>query len=278
MLTKPNPICRTRYHPTQDFMALYFRAITQRFCVISRIRHTIRRRRPDLFLSHPHKGATKQEEKKEEEEEEEPCETVVLTGSCGNVYKVTISRFPGCNCPQRGRQCKHVVFVLARVLRAKFEYVYQLALLGSELRETLDKAPPPSPGDARGEGTGERKPVEGDCPICYSEMGEAAGAEALVWCRAACGRNMHRACFQVWAATEKIRAKMRNMSGDGEVTCPCCRTVWEDDEGMLMMIRGDVKRSAGGYINIGSLLADRAQQGESSQAGRATSQLQFPGS
>lgn len=40
--------------------------------------------------------------------------------------------------------------------------------------------------------------------------------EEIVWCRAACGNNVHKACFDQWA-----RTKM------GHVTCPFCRTPWD---------------------------------------------------
>ncbi|KAG7291979.1 hypothetical protein NEMBOFW57_002008 [Staphylotrichum longicolle] len=198
-------------------------------------------------------------------------ETVELTGSTGNIYTVTVARQPRCDCPHARRsanpitagtdrvvgagdavtQCKHVVYVLARVLRARFELVYQLALLEGEVREVLEGAPPPvAAGDDEdgwlmGTGGGKRKPVEGDCPICFCEM--EVGGEAVVWCRAACGQNVHRACFETWAATKRRQQRGAGGGGGGEVTCPYCRSVWEGDEDMVKAIRRNGEKNAEGY-------------------------------
>ncbi|KAK0730121.1 hypothetical protein B0H67DRAFT_678028 [Lasiosphaeris hirsuta] len=51
---------------------------------------------------------------------------------------------------------------MARVLRAKFDYVYQLALLSGELREIFARAPPIRGDDDAdsGHGNGKRKDVD----------------------------------------------------------------------------------------------------------------------
>jgi hypothetical protein len=155
------------------------------------------------------------------------------------------------------------VYVLARVLRARFEHVYQLALLSGELREVFERAPPVA-GDAGaaagGGGAGKRKPVEGDCPICFCEMEEDESGEPVVWCRAACGQNIHKGCFETWAATKRRQA---GEGGNAEVTCPYCRSVWEGDEDMIKMIRKDGKRNEEGYVNVASQLGISTYRGES---------------
>ncbi|MCL7047919.1 hypothetical protein MKW94_022149 [Papaver nudicaule] len=40
-----------------------------------------------------------------------------VLGDTGNVYTVTLSRIPSCNCPDQHTPCKHMLFVLLRVLR-----------------------------------------------------------------------------------------------------------------------------------------------------------------
>lgn len=142
-----------------------------------------------------------------------------------------IARQPTCDCPhaKAGNQCKHVIYVLARVLRAKSEYTYQLALLSTELREIFARAPPiMDESGAGGEKDKNRKAVDGDCSICFEEM--EGDKEELVWCRAACGQNIHKQCFETWSATKKsggARAK---------VTCPYCRSIWEGDDDMVKKI------------------------------------------
>ncbi|KAK3311085.1 uncharacterized protein B0T15DRAFT_482206 [Chaetomium strumarium] len=224
---------RFRPNPPNSFHELYDRATTQRFYVLSRTRCGT----ADL-----------------------PEERVELTGSTGNIYTVVITRQPRCDCPyaRKGNQCKHVLYVLSRVLHAKWEYVYQLALLSEELREIFRDAPPPaSDGDEGGAGDGRRKPVEGDCPICFCEM-EASGGEPVVWCRAACGQNIHKACFETWATTKRQQGAGRG--GNGDVTCPYCRSVWQGDEDMIRTIEKKGKRNAEGYVNVASQLGISTQR------------------
>jgi hypothetical protein len=63
------------------------------------------------------------------------------------------------------------------------------------------------------ENTG-RKPLEGDCPICFEDLSESS-VEATVFCKAMCGNNIHKECFNQWA-----RSKRQEMT---EVTCGTLR-------------------------------------------------------
>ncbi|KAK0749137.1 hypothetical protein B0T18DRAFT_427309 [Schizothecium vesticola] len=149
------------------------------------------------------------------------------------------------------KQCKHIIYVMARVLRANPDHVYQLALLSSELCDIFVRAPPADnqPG-ANGAGNdNNRKPLEGDCPICFNEM-EAEG-EAVVWCKAACGQNVHRECFEMWAATKRQQA---GAGGKVDVTCPYCRSVWEGDEDMVKKIEKTGPLNTEGYVNVAEQL------------------------
>ncbi|KAK0391808.1 hypothetical protein NLU13_1307 [Sarocladium strictum] len=199
----------------QAFYDVYQRAMTQRFYVLERYR-----------VGTP----------------ECPQEIVELTGSTGNIYHVHIAKQPKCTCPhaEKGNQCKHVVYVLAKVLNAPFELVYQLALLSTELQQIFENAPPiSSPQESRTEDRN-RKPIEGDCPICFGEL-DAEGGESVVWCRAACGQNMHRDCFGMWAKSKV-----------GDATCPFCRAVWEGDKDLVDTKKIDRRRGQWeeGYVNI----------------------------
>lgn len=141
----------------------------------------------------------------------------------------------------------NILQVLHRVLRAPYEYVYQLALLPSELRAIFAAAPPIQPAlnilpTSLSQTAGEqlssaeevtrpmttltglrRKPIEpdSDCPICYDAL---SAQESTIWCRAQCGSNMHAACFATWAAEVRKRR-----TGAAEVSCPYCRAHWVDD-------------------------------------------------
>ncbi|KAK4197128.1 hypothetical protein QBC40DRAFT_342195 [Triangularia verruculosa] len=229
---------RFRPKPPQSFHELYSRALTQRFFVLSRTRTT-----PSPLEPNP-----------------APSEAIELTGSTGNIYTVTISQVPSCSCPHfasgKAPQCKHIIYALSRVLRARFDYVYQLAFLTFELAEIFAGAPAivnnlDAGGDANEDGDGKRKPIEGDCPICFEEFDTAANKkEEIVWCKAACGQNIHKQCFDMWAATKRGQ-------GRGEVTCPYCRSAWaKESEGELVkkVQKEKGKMNADGYVNVAEQL------------------------
>ncbi|KAI1298091.1 hypothetical protein F5Y03DRAFT_368720 [Xylaria venustula] len=210
---------RFRAKAPQSFEVIYQRATEQRFYVLNRSRCG---------------------------DSDCPEEDVEIAGSTGNVYNVHIARIPSCDCPHAlsGNQCKHIVYVMSRVLRARFELVYQLALLSSELREIFDGAPPIEM-DEDSKKTSEsqdpnRKQIEGDCPICFTPF---EGPEDTVYCRATCGQNIHKECFEMWAATKQRGTR-------GAVTCPMCRSPWQGDEDMVKKIKNTGIAGPDGYVNV----------------------------
>ncbi|RYP69307.1 hypothetical protein DL771_006182 [Monosporascus sp. 5C6A] len=215
---------RFRPKPTQDFQVVYDRATSQRFYVLSRSRA----------------GADGQC----------PEEIVEMTGSTGNIYHVHISQLPTCTCPHatKGNQCKHMIYVMARVLRARFDLVYQLALLPSELREIFSQAPPIEISDDHSakerEEDNNRKAVDGDCPICFTPL---ESPDDTVYCRAQCGQNMHTECFEMWAATKRASARDR-------VTCPMCRAPWQGDDIVVKKLQNTGVIGDEGYVNIAGQL------------------------
>lgn len=129
--------------------------------------------------------------------------------------------------------------MLVNVLKVPEHLQYQLAFVTKELEEIFAKAPIVQSSDS----DGKRKPIEGDCPICMLEMGED---DNVVWCKAACGNNLHRECFQQWKKTR----------GAGDVTCVYCRTPWQaDDATDIKTIAKNANRvDRDGYLNIGEEL------------------------
>ena len=194
-----------------------------------------------------------------------PEETLTIAGTTGNLYTITIARIPSCNCPHalKGNQCKHVVYVspihsglvmwrrltlkqaMCRVLHAPQHLQYQLALISSELREIFEKAPPIPSADTSTTDNN-RKPCSSDedCPICC--MPFEPEKEEIVFCKAACGNNVHKECFEQWAATKRAqRAK---------VTCPFCRTPWQGDNEIVSKLAKEGNVNAEGYVNVASQL------------------------
>ncbi|EME87109.1 uncharacterized protein MYCFIDRAFT_210692 [Pseudocercospora fijiensis CIRAD86] len=203
------------------------RALTQRMFVIDRQRHP-----PDDNV---------------EESQRHPTETLSIAGTTGNIYTIVIDKKPTCDCPhaKKGNQCKHVIYALARVLRVRADLEYQLAFISSELREIFEKAPPlpTATGDETAK-DGNRKPVEGECPICCVDFEPENAKEEIVYCKAACGNNIHKECFAQWAATKT----------NGNVTCPFCRTPWESDEDTVKTVAKTGQKNAEGYVNVAGQL------------------------
>lgn len=206
-----------------------------------------------------------------------PEEIFKMTGSTGNIYTVHIKQQPTCDCPHalKGNQCKHVIYVrveavqlfffflvleycitaalltvsqiLSRVLQAPYELVYQLALLSTELRSIFAKAP--SRSSAKESESGKRKDIEGECPICFCAF-DTKSPESIVWCKAACGQNIHQDCFKMWAKTKT-----------GDVTCPFCRSKWETDSGLVPKVVTDGGVSSEGYVNVADQLGINPHRG-----------------
>lgn len=248
---------RFRAKPPQSFDVTYERATSQRFYVLGRTRGG------SAYC---------------------PWESVELTGSTGNIYVVHIAQQPTCDCPHAlaGNQCKHVIYVrltlpaippaptassslwqpltvvgkvMSRVLRARFDLVYQLALLTTELQEIFENAPPIDTGDQSGAEPHDRnrKPLDGDCSICFMPF---EGAEDTVYCRATCGQNIHKECFEMWAATKR-------KSSRDQVTCPMCRTPWQGDDDVTKKIKNTGMIGSDGYVNIADQVGVSRQRGRS---------------
>ncbi|TVY73615.1 E3 ubiquitin-protein ligase Zswim2 [Lachnellula suecica] len=156
------------------------------------------------------------------------CENFDIAGSKGDVYEVTIGKSPKCTCMDariRGQRCKHIKYALVIILKAPENLCYQDAFLSTELDSIFANAPVTRAPDldhshehAENESmyAGNRKPIDGECPICVYEM---EAGEDIVWCKAACGQNFHKECFEQW----------RRSKHGGRVTCVYCRTEWQED-------------------------------------------------
>jgi hypothetical protein len=146
---------------------------------------------------------------------------------------------------------------MVNILKAPEHLAYQTALLSTELAEIFDRAPITPQSQPEGitnveiYGPGKRKPVEGDCPVCAMEFEKG---DSIVWCKAACGNNIHRECFQKWVAASK---------GTG-VKCVYCRTEWITDTPNVKAINKTGEENVEGYVNIGAQLGLSSERDMSS--------------
>jgi len=159
--------------------------------------------------------------------------TFRVLGSTGNVYTVVISTSPKCDCPDTSPVCKHIIFVMCRVLGVHRDsyLIGQTFIPAEDLPILFDQERGPCSADlqadkmvldALSEGTSfskgpRRKPARADdeCPICYEPLGN----EMLVWCESTCGNNMHDSCMTKWMS-----------QAHGSAKCPLCRAVWISHE------------------------------------------------
>ena len=173
--------------------------------------------------------------------ETHPGEDIDIVGSTGNIYRVTIGRIPSCNCQdsRKGHECKHKVYALHTVLKAPVHLQYQLAFLSSELEEIFANSPPiPTETQGASDKDRHRKSTDGECPICYMDLDEVQNE--LVWCKEACGNNMHKSCFEQWAASQRGTT----------IKCVYCRAPWKMDHSDRRKIMEAGHVSEDGYVNV----------------------------
>lgn len=223
-------------------------------------------------------------------------ETFDVSGSTGNVYKVTVSRHVNCSCMDfslRRNVCKHLLFVYLKVLRLPGNLpVYSSVRLSEEqvaevfsealknpvaevmarpeLRKAWETAVgyQPDPSDANGDGPvtpeGRRLiPTEGDvCGVCYEDL-EPGSTEGLEFCLKSCGRPIHTDCLQTWFNTRGY-----------DRTCIWCRAKWHEPDpaykdpdangyGIGLGHRGAViDRATGRQLNLAAALQAEPAQAE----------------
>ncbi|KAJ6024384.1 RING finger domain protein [Penicillium herquei] len=185
-----------------------------------------------------------------EEENMPPQISFDVVGATGNLYKVVVGQVPTCTCPDlrfRRVPCKHICYALVHALKAPANLQYQLAFLSSEIREIWEGSPLCRIQSRVVENNeGNRKPIEGDCPICFMEFEtDPEKKEEIIWCQASCGNNVHKGCFADWAKTTRH-------SG---VRCVYCRAPWKCNETAegdfdIEILRNSGHRGQDGYINV----------------------------
>jgi len=167
-----------------------------------------------------------------------------VLGQTANVYTIVITHIPTCTCPDyaKGHLCKHIIFVLHRVLKVSRNspLLYQQALLTNELNEIFTKADEQNNDssvlaeqpirEAYHAKTGdpnviltvkniEQKPItiDDECPICFESMMNEK--DNILFCSTSCGNNIHKSCFEKW--------RHAKLSMNESVSCPFCRIEWK---------------------------------------------------
>jgi len=159
----------------------------------------------------------------------------VMGASGATPYIVSIEKysFIECSCPDHthsNKLCKHLLFVLIRVLKESMESIYKSYFLKKIFVTTkqtfencktfyitkdsfilLDK-------DDLVSGVPQRPIEDTDCcPICFEDFNVSL-KEPIVFCKASCGKSVHKQCFIKW--------KSRDASSGGSGSCVYCRAKW----------------------------------------------------
>uniref|UniRef100_A0A0D9WR55 SWIM-type domain-containing protein n=1 Tax=Leersia perrieri TaxID=77586 RepID=A0A0D9WR55_9ORYZ len=168
-----------------------------------------------------------------------------VLGATGNVYTVTLATAPACTCPDPSVPCKHILFVLLRVLGLSLDeacvwrqslrpcQVARLVstptassaaggeiLAGTRAREMFHRlwsARAATKADEEGRRRREESATEGRieggaaCPVCLEEM-----SAAVVMSCGTCRNAVHAECFARWKRSRGRRA----------ATCVVCRARW----------------------------------------------------
>ncbi|KAK4356570.1 hypothetical protein RND71_025541 [Anisodus tanguticus] len=158
--------------------------------------------------------------------------TFFILGATCNVYTVTLSTTPSCSCPDRTTPCKHILFVLIRVLGVSIDdtCLYRRSLRPCQLQRLLNL--PISTEALATQKVREMfhqlfsqqpqrtsavtiKVKNGTtCPVCLEEMNEEEKIAACVTCR----NPIHEECLMAWKRSSRRRS----------ISCVLCRARWRD--------------------------------------------------
>lgn len=158
----------------------------------------------------------------------------VVMGLTGNIYNVIIKDKPECTCPDfvtRGNRCKHIYFVLIRVMKTNNEdkNIYSAndlndmfnnipnimgnLIINNELRSVYEKLKQENKLNSEIKNV-DQKGTDDVCPICLDEL---ENGDELDYCKYSCGKGIHTICYSMW--TKKHPAN-----------CVFCRANWNCKE------------------------------------------------
>jgi hypothetical protein len=162
-----------------------------------------------------------------------------LCGTTNNIYTVIITDKPTCTCPdhmQRKNRCKHIFFILVKVMKVSRDNEDKPVYTEAELRHMFDQMPqhmtdiksnvvatdslltsysnvqskiiksvkstkPTKSTKSNGEFLAQKITDDSRCPVCLE--GLADSKEAVVHCKYGCGSVVHDECIKIYNAHRK---------------------------------------------------------------------------
>ena len=163
--------------------------------------------------------------------------TFEVMGNTGTAYNINLKEGGKiyCSCPDHDanwKLCKHMLFVLIRILGLSREKVYidyfrllqdekksfnvtneTIELCSSNLKKRESMLLEGISKEDMASGVNRKSISEDDsCPICLEEF--SSTKEKIDWCKGQCGNNVHHSCFVKWSTKQS------------EVSCVYCRGAW----------------------------------------------------
>ena len=192
----------------------------------------------------------------------------IVLGSTGNVYTVTLTTEPSCDCPFSKSHptdvCKHRFFLFSKVLKVvpreenggfndlayqrylrydELEYLASKITALSALASTAARTAYRSsvglrPDDDDDQGDDVPRVANRTCDVCFDDLLSEEGKKTdISWCRRGCGRQVHTSCLAMWMS-------------HGGPGCPACRAPWESEESSS---EKEPTTEEGGFLNLRSL-------------------------
>jgi hypothetical protein len=154
-----------------------------------------------------------------------------VMGSTGNLYTVAVCKIPECTCPDyqtRHRRCKHIYFILIRILHVKPQNEDKDMFTNNELTKMFNSIPKiitklvvddsikNKYNDVKKNIVNKpnKKSTDDLCPICLDDLDNG---DDLDYCKYSCGKQIHIDCFQMWI---KVKPKK----------CLFCTKSWDFKE------------------------------------------------
>jgi hypothetical protein len=131
----------------------------------------------------------------------------VIMGSTGNVYTVSITNTPSCNCPDyvtRGNRCKHIYFVLLRIMKVFNPDIAtytdtDLVIMFASIPQVNDSIVADNKTITKYKKMEtnnqiQQKGTDDNCLVCLDEL---ENGEDLTYCNFSCGKPIHKLCFEM---------------------------------------------------------------------------------
>lgn len=159
----------------------------------------------------------------------------IVMGSSGNVYTVSINQTPTCTCPDyatRHKRCKHIYFVLARIMHVDTDDQDEEQYSNEELLKMFTHIPQITNNLSVDESIKNKynkiknnkpeqnkKSTDDLCPICLDDL---ENGDNIDFCKS-CGKHVHTNCFSMWVKSRGPK-------------CVFCQKPWNQNDTYINLL------------------------------------------